>query len=77
MDGIQGISPETGLPIGETEAARLARIAREREVVARAEAAIDAGLGIEFEDLEAWFDALDLDENAPMPLPRSQQVASQ
>jgi hypothetical protein len=55
----------------ETEADRQARIQREEEIIARAEADIDAGLGIEDDDLEAWLDDLDHDPNAPLPSPRS------
>ena len=70
MNEMRPISAETGLPIGETEAERRLRVAREMEIVARAEAAIDAGLGIDGDDLEAWLLALDEDENAPIPPPR-------
>jgi hypothetical protein len=55
----------------EAEADRLSRIRREEAIIARAEADIDAGLGIDDDDLEWWLDALTRDENAPLPLPRS------
>lgn len=50
----------------ETEAERAGRVQREAAVIARAEADIDAGLGIDDEDLEVWLDDLDRDEAAPL-----------
>jgi len=55
----------------ETAEQREIRIRREVAIVAKAHAEIDAGLGIEDDDVEAWLDQLDIDENAPMPLPKS------
>lgn len=55
----------------ETEAERAGRVQREAAVIARAEADIDAGLGIDDEDLEVWLDDLDRDEAAPLTAPRS------
>jgi predicted transcriptional regulator len=55
----------------ETAEQREIRIRREMAVIAKAHAEIDAGLGIEDDDVEAWLDQLDIDENAPMPLPKS------
>lgn len=55
----------------ETEAERHARIQREATVIAQAEADIDAGLGIDDDDLEQWLDALEHDETAPLPAPRN------
>lgn len=60
----------------ETEAERAGRVQREAAVIARAEADIDAGLGIDDEDLEVWLDDLDRDEAAPLPAPRSNGPAS-
>jgi hypothetical protein len=48
-------------------AERAERLQREAAIIARAHADIDAGLGIEDDDLEAWLDRLDQDENAPLP----------
>ena len=59
----------------EADADRLTRIAHEEAVIAKAEADIDAGLGIGDEDLEAWLDSLDLDEASPLPSPRSASAA--
>lgn len=50
----------------ETDAERAGRIQREAAVIARAEADIDAGLGIDEESLEGWLDNLDRDEAAPL-----------
>jgi len=55
----------------ETDNERLSRIQHEEAIIAKAEADIDAGLGIDDDDLERWLDALDLDENAPLPTPRN------
>jgi hypothetical protein len=51
----------------ETPAEQATRVRREADIIAKAHADIDAGLGIEDDDLEAWFDRLDQDENAPPP----------
>jgi hypothetical protein len=56
----------------ETAEQREARIRRELALIAVAEARLDAGLGIDLDDLEAWFDQLDINENAPMPSARQQ-----
>lgn len=55
----------------EAAAERKSRIARESTIIARAEADIASGLGVDDDDLETWLDALDQDENAPLPAPRS------
>jgi len=55
----------------ETAEQREIRIRREVAIVAKEHAEIDAGLGIEDDDVEAWLDQLDIDENAPMPFPKS------
>lgn len=38
-------------------------------MIAQAEAQIDAGLGIDDDQLEAWLDALDQNSDAPLPVP--------
>lgn len=53
----------------EAAAKRAMRIQREEAVIAKAEADIDAGLGIEDEHVEAWLDTLDHDPDAPLPGP--------
>jgi hypothetical protein len=58
-------------PPAETADQRESRIQRELALIEKGQAEIDAGRGIDLEDLEAWFDQLDVDENAPMPAPRS------
>jgi hypothetical protein len=57
--------------VSESAVERGARIRREAETIARAHAAIDAGLGIEDEAMEAWLAKLDNDPYAPLPQPRS------
>ncbi len=54
----------------ESDAERHARIQREAALIAKAEADIDAGLGIADGDLEQWLDALDRDSTTPKPGPR-------
>ena len=51
----------------EPAAVRDARLEREEAIIAKAEAEIDAGLGIEDADVEAWLDALDEQPHAPHP----------
>ena len=55
----------------ESDTERVVRVRREAERIAQAKAEYAAGLVIEDEDFEAWLDALDIDENAPPPQPRS------
>jgi len=57
-------------PRQETEEQRRARVAREAELIAEARAELDAGLGIEDDQLEAWLDQLEHDPDAPLPTPR-------
>ncbi len=49
------------------DAERQRQIKREAAILAKAHADIDAGLGIEDDDMRAWLDRLDHDESAPMP----------
>ena len=53
----------------ETAEERTARIAREAEIIAKARADLDAGLGIDDDDLEAWLDDLDHDPDMEIPTP--------
>ncbi len=53
----------------EIDADQLARMAREEAIIMKAEADIDAGLGIEDDEVEAWLDALDNDPDASLPSP--------
>lgn len=55
---------ETGLEHQE-------RIERERVMIDQAEADINAGLGIDDDDLERWLDDLDRDGDALLPTSRS------
>jgi hypothetical protein len=56
---------------GETSVERAERLRREAAVIARGHADIEAGFGVEDDDLEAWLDRLELDENAPPPIAAS------
>ena len=55
----------------ETPGQRDARIHAEAAIIAQAEVDIDAGLGIDDDDLESWLDELERDENAPLPTGRA------
>lgn len=59
----------------ETGEQRRARVAHEAELIAQARAELEAGLGIEDDQLEAWLDQLEQDPEAPLPAPQA-DVAS-
>jgi len=65
------LGPSAPAP-SESPAERVERLQREAAIIARAHADIDAGLGIEDDDLEAWLERLDQDENAPLPIGASE-----
>ncbi len=50
------------------------RMAREEALIAKAEVDIDAGMGVEDDDVEEWLDSLEHDPNAPLPSPRRAPV---
>jgi hypothetical protein len=58
----------------ESIAEREVRIQSETDSIARAHADIDAGLGIEDEDMEAWLDSLERDQHAPVPVSNRQKL---
>jgi hypothetical protein len=64
-------TPHPDRPSPETAAERARRISREAEILAQAESDIDAGLGIEDDEMESWMDELDrtkpIDEPSPEP----------
>jgi len=57
---------------GESPAEREAQIKRGREMIAKANADIDVGLGIEDEDMAVWLGLLDRGPHAPMSKPGRQ-----
>ena len=59
----------------DTKAERHARIDREEEVIAKADADIDAGLGVGLDEAEVWLNTLDHDPDAPLPVPRGGPAA--
>ena len=62
----------SALPLAsETAGEAEARAAREEAIIAKAEADIDAGLGVDDADVESWLDALDCNPDAPIPGGRS------
>jgi hypothetical protein len=64
-------TPNPDRPSPEKAAERARRIKREAEILAQAERDIDAGLGIEDDEMEAWLDEIDrtkpIDEPSPEP----------
>lgn len=69
--GMQREWDEDGLPIGETDEERVVREQREAESIARGIADVEAGRYYEEDEIEAWLDQLELDDNAPLPVPRA------
>lgn len=57
-------------PRSETEAERQRRLAREAEMIAEANAEIEAGLFVEEADVDAWIDSRGTDHELPVPQPR-------
>ena len=53
----------------ETATEQRGRVEREEAIIAKAEADIHAGLGIEADEVEAWLNTLDHDPDAPPPSP--------
>lgn len=51
----------------ETAEQRNARLARERALLDEARAEFEQGLAMDEDDVEAWLDALDSDEDRPLP----------
>ncbi len=64
--------PDDGTPasLSETEAERQRRLAWEAEMIAEADAEIEAGLFVEEADVDAWIDSLGTDHELPVPQPR-------
>jgi predicted transcriptional regulator len=54
----------------ETEAERQRRFAWEAEMIAEADAEIEAGLFVEEAEVDAWIDSLGTDHELPVPQPR-------
>lgn len=55
----------------ETTSERASRIASEAALITQARAEIKAGLGIDDDAMETWFDQLDANPDAPPPRPSS------
>lgn len=54
----------------ETEAERQARFAWEAEMIAEADAEIEAGLYVNSADIKAWIDSIGTDHELPPPATR-------
>jgi hypothetical protein len=52
----------------DAEAERRRRLAAEAAIIAKAEADVEAGFGIEEHELEAWLDELEHHPDAPLPV---------
>ncbi len=63
------ISPFRPL-LRDQAAAQEDRIRHELALIAAGQAELDAGLGLDWDDVMEWLDRLDTDPDAPMPSPR-------
>ncbi len=54
----------------ETEAERQRRFSWETEMIAEADAEIEAGLFVDEAEVDAWIDSLGTDHELPVPQPR-------
>jgi hypothetical protein len=55
------------IPEPETEAERRRRIAWEAEMIAEARAELDAGLYVDWADVDAWLESIGTDHELPFP----------
>jgi predicted transcriptional regulator len=62
--------PENAESAPESEAHEKRRLAWEAEMIAEADADIEAGLLIDADDVNAWIDSLGTDHELPPPEPR-------
>jgi predicted transcriptional regulator len=60
---------DNGLPT-ETEGERRRRIAWEAEMIAQADAQIEAGLYVDSDEIDAWIDSIGTDHELPPPSTR-------
>ncbi len=68
MDTINpGPSDRADAPRPETEAAKQRRLAWEAEMIAEADAEIEAGLYVDSADIKAWIDSIGTDHELPPP----------
>jgi len=58
----------------ETAAQRGVRLAHERLLIEEARAEFRAGEALDEDEVEVWLDALDTDEDVPLPQPRAPGV---
>jgi predicted transcriptional regulator len=54
-------------PIPESEDARRRRLAWEAEMIAEADAELDAGLYVDWADVDAWLESIGTDHELPLP----------
>jgi hypothetical protein len=66
--------PDPGRLAPETAEARANRLQHEAAIIARAEADIDAGLGIDHDRMESWLDAIDRDHLPAVSVARKPHV---
>lgn len=60
---------EDGLPIGEADAERAAREVREAAIIAQGIAEFKAGYYLLDDEVDAWFEELERNPDAPVPQP--------
>lgn len=70
MDTIPHSDGDTPDPRPEAEAERRARLAWEAEMIAEADAEIEAGLYVDPADMKAWIDSIGTDHQFPLPSTR-------
>jgi len=68
MDTVPRPDNDTSRP--ETAAEQQRRLAWEAEMIAEADAEIEAGLFVEEVEVDAWIDSLGTDHELPVPQPR-------
>ena len=67
MDTVPRPDDGTPDPRPETEVERQARLAWEAEMIAEADAEIEAGLYVDSADVKAWIDSIGTDHELPPP----------
>jgi predicted transcriptional regulator len=70
MDTAPPANDSASAPRPETEMAERRRLVWEAEMIAEADAEIEAGLFIDEADVDAWIDSLGTDHELPVPQPR-------
>jgi hypothetical protein len=67
MDTVPRPDDDTSAPGPETEAERKRRLAWEAELIAEADAELDAGQYVDADEIKAWIDSIGTDHELPPP----------